>query len=103
MQSARNYLRPQCMDIGKSLQISAIIEIGLIAIIFIMLIFAASYNNMVSTTQLEDGKKKEKYINGLIISSAVLSTILLAVGIWHMFISGKAKKCLIMSPRASTI
>ena len=94
MNRAQSLIQPECADIGKSFQVSGVIEIVIISIIFIMLIFAASYNNMTDPTEAEDVKKKEDYMNGLIISSAVLSTILLAVGVWHVYTSGRAKKCI---------
>ncbi|UVX94950.1 11K [Callinectes sapidus nudivirus] len=94
MQRAQALIKPECMDVSKAFQLSGVIEVIIIAIIFIMLIFAASYNNMYNPTTTQDTDKKEKYINGLVISSAVLSTILFMVGIWHVWTSGKAKKCI---------
>ncbi len=91
---AMNYIKPACAQIARSVQISAMIEIVVIVIIFIMLVFAASYNGAVNPVDTEEMAKKEKYINGLIISSAVISFILLAVGIWHVWTSGRMKtKC----------
>ncbi|UBZ25679.1 11K virion structural protein [Carcinus maenas nudivirus] len=94
MNRARELIQPVCNDISKALQLSGGIEVIIIIIIFIMLVFAASYNNMYTPTLTEDVTKKADYINGLIIASAVLSTILMAVGIWHLYTSGKAKKCI---------
>lgn len=99
MSAATRFLKPQCQDAAKSVNISGMIEIVIISIIFIMLIFAASYNNMTDPSTAEDIDKKEKYMNGLIISSAVISLILLGVGIWHVVTSGSLKKCL-TSPKA---
>ncbi|AII15888.1 11K virion structural protein [Penaeus monodon nudivirus] len=99
MQTARTFIKPQCADIAKSLQMSAVIEIIFIAIVFTMLVVAATYNNVVKPTDLADQAKKEKYINGLIITSAVFSCILLIIGVWHMYVSGKAKKCIAVTTR----
>ncbi|UOT91849.1 11K [Aratus pisonii nudivirus] len=94
MNRTSQYLRPECGDISKALMLSGGIEIALLAIVFIMIIFAASYNNMYNPTDTADLDKKEKYINGLIVTSAVIVGITLCIGIWHVYVSGKAKKCL---------
>ncbi|UVT30885.1 11K virion structural protein [Penaeus vannamei nudivirus] len=102
MQTARSYMKLECTDISKSLQISAILQMMITAIIFIMLIFAASYNNMVNPTGDEGMEKKEKYINGLVISSAVISTLLFIIGVWHVYVAIKAKKCITTTPVTRT-
>lgn len=96
MQSVRNLARPECLDISRSLTISGVVEIVIIAIIFIMLIFTAAYNNMYKPDPgiVADVEKKAKYMNGMIISSAVLSCILLIVGIWHIYVANRAKGCI---------
>lgn len=94
MNRVSGYIRPECSDIGKAFMISGGIEIAIIAVVFIMLVFVASYNNMYKPTTTEDVAKKEKYINGMVITSTVFSAILLIIGIWHVYASGKAKKCI---------
>lgn len=94
MQRATQLLRPECADISKAMMLSGSISVAVVAIIFIMLIFAASYNNMYNPTETADLDKKEKYLNGLIIASAVLTGLLIVVQIWHIYVSGKAKKCI---------
>ncbi|UHB41834.1 11K virion structural protein [Macrobrachium rosenbergii nudivirus] len=95
MNRAQALIAPECNDVAKAMQLSGMIEIVVVAIVFIMLVFAASYNNMAKPTDTSDIAAKEKYINGLIIASAVIVTIALFVGIWHVYTSGKAKKCII--------
>ncbi len=90
----QRYFQPQCMDVAKAFMLSGGIEIALVSIVFIMLVFAASYNNMYNPQLTEDVTKKEKYLNGLIITSAVFSAVLLIIGIWHVYVSGKARKCI---------
>lgn len=99
MQRANQYFRPECVDVGKAFMISGGIEIAIITVVFIMLIFVASYNNMYNPTTTEDIAKKDKYINGLVITSTVLSAILLVIGVWHVFTSSKAKKCIENKPQ----
>ena len=94
MQRAAQYLRPQCLDISKALMLSGGIEIAVIGIVFIMLCFAASYNNMWNPTTTDDVAKKEKYLNGIIITSCVFSALMLFVGIWHVYVAQKAKRCI---------
>ncbi|QBB28694.1 11K virion structural protein [Homarus gammarus nudivirus] len=92
--TASALMKPVCADIAKSMQLSGIIGIVVTVIIFIMLIFAAAYNNMYNPTDPDDIKKKDSYINSLIISSAIISIVCLATGIWHVYTSGKVKKCI---------
>uniref|UniRef100_A0AAU8GCB9 Uncharacterized protein n=1 Tax=Faxonius propinquus nudivirus TaxID=3139431 RepID=A0AAU8GCB9_9VIRU len=88
------FLKPECIDMSKAMAISGTIEIIIIVIIFIMLVFVASYNNMTPPATDEEIAAKAKYINGLVIASAVISLILVGVGIWHLMSSSKVKKCI---------
>lgn len=90
----QRYFQPQCMDVAKAFMLSGGIEIALVSIVFIMLVFAATYNNMYNPPAGDDGATKEKYLNGLIITSTVFCSVLLIIGIWHVYVSGKARKCI---------
>lgn len=90
----QRYFAPHCADISKAFMLSGGIEIAIISIVFIMLVFAASYNNMYNPQDDADSTKKEKYLNGLIITSSVFSCVMLIIGIWHVYVSGKARKCI---------
>ncbi|QLI62462.1 11K [Dikerogammarus haemobaphes nudivirus] len=93
--SARSTFRTGCTEISKSMMISAIIEIVIITIIFIMLVFAAGYNNKADPTDAEEIAAKDKYISNLIVASAITSLILVLVGIWHIIAANNVKKCII--------
>lgn len=92
--SARNTFRTGCAEIGRSMMISGVTEIVVIVIIFIMLVFAAAYNNKADPTTAEEIEAKQKYINSLIVGSAIVSLILVAVGVWHLIASNNVKKCI---------
>lgn len=91
----RSFVKPACQDVAKAMGISGVIEIVIIVIIFIMLVFAAAYKNMPDPDLSDDIIAKAKYINGLVIASAIISIILLAVGIWHVVTANNVKKCIL--------
>lgn len=93
MSSVNRVLRPKCPDIAKAMVLSGMFEIVIIVIIFIMLVFAAGYNNMPDPADDTEVIKKHKYINSLIIASAIVSLVLVGVGIWHLMSSNRLKEC----------
>lgn len=92
--AARNSFRTGCGEISKSMMLSAVIEIIIIVIVFIMLVVAASYNRLAEAVTDEEIAAKQKYINGLIVASAIISLILVAVGAWHIIAANNLKKCI---------
>lgn len=95
--ASRSSFRTGCSEIGRSMMISGVTEIVIIAIVFIMLVFAAAYNNKADPTTAEDIEAKQKYINSLIVGSAIVSLVLVAVGIWHLIASNNVKKCITLT------
>lgn len=91
---SRNSYRTGCSEVGKNMMISGIVEIIVIVIIFVMLIVAAAYNNKTDPTDPAEIEAKVKYMNNLIVGSAVVSLVLVAIGIWHLLASNAVRKCI---------
>jgi len=92
--SVRNSYRMGCNDVAKAMGISGIVEIIIIVCIFIILVFAAAYNNKADPSEAGEIEAKQKYINHLIVTAAIISLLLVGVGVWHLVASNNVKKCI---------
>ncbi len=116
LNQARRYITPECSNMGASLTTSAIVEVFVLAIVFIMLIVAAVYayqkdktattasdssqgaaDTSKTTTNLMSADNQKK-VKGILVASLVFLGIGLVVEIWNLAISGKVRKCLKGAP-----
>lgn len=87
-------ITPECASFGPTLMMSGTAQVVMLFVVLILLLVAIVYNLFSKPSDDAGKEKKLKYINGLMIGSAVVAGVSALIGLWHMAVAGKVKKCI---------
>lgn len=94
-QRLRAAATPEKANLAGSLKISSLAILVLSFVVMILLLATVIFNQYKKTTTETDKEKKQKVINGMVISSLVASVITAFVGLWVFMIAAKSVKELV--------
>lgn len=91
---AMRKITPQCINMAPSLFLSGVIELVIISVNVILLLGTILYNYMHKAADDSAKDKKAKILGRLMLANTLLTVLTAFVAVWHIFVSGKLRKCI---------